>query len=157
MSVKKVLFVCLGNICRSPLAEGLFRHHVNSRGLNDQYSIDSCGTGSWHLGDPPDERSIEVARANGIDISRQKARKLDPKDGEAFDLIVAMDRANKRDIQKICNITSSTKLVCLREYDMWGSGKIDVPDPYYGEVNGFVEVFNIVDRSTRALLDSLED
>jgi protein-tyrosine phosphatase len=153
-SKKSILFVCLGNICRSPLAEGVFRSLVTARGVADRYVIDSCGTGSWHVGKPPHSDSVRVAQQHGIDISSQKARQLCADDLLSFDLIVAMDRDNRRDIID-CSRKHNARIVCLREYDTRG-GDLDVPDPYYGGPEGFQLVYSIVNRCCSSLLDSLE-
>jgi protein-tyrosine phosphatase len=152
---KSILFVCLGNICRSPLGEGIFRSLVEERGLIDSYVIESCGTGSWHVGSKPHKDSIRIARENGIDITGQRARQLDSADFKNFDLLVAMDRSNKADILALAG-AQSEKIVCLREFDP-RADDLDVPDPYYGGWDGFIEVFDIVSRSCVRFLDSLEE
>lgn len=149
-----VLFVCLGNICRSPLAEGVFRHLVEQAEKSKEYIIDSCGTGGWHVGEPPHRESRAVARRNGVSLEGQTARQLDREDFKRFDLIVAMDRQNRRDIERLMPKGSSCRVVCLREFDP-EIVELDVPDPYYGGPDGFEEVYRIVERSCEALLDSL--
>jgi len=150
----KVLFVCLGNICRSPLGEGIFRSLAEERGLDNSYVVDSCGTGDWHVGSRPHKDSIRVAKENGIDITGQRARQLVVSDLQRFDVIVAMDRDNRRDIRNISD-SGSASIICLREYDT-SSGDLDVPDPYYGNEDGFPGVYDIIERCCVRLLDSLE-
>lgn len=154
-----VLFVCLGNICRSPLAEGVFRHLVRARGLDDRFEIDSAGTGAWHVGDPPDPRSREVAERHGVSLDGQRARQVRPSDFERFDLIVAMDDDNLRALERLRpgpGVESRATVRKLREVDP-EPGDGDVPDPYYGGPGGFDDVYAMVRRSAEALLDELAD
>jgi protein-tyrosine phosphatase len=151
----RVLFVCLGNICRSPLAEGVFRHLVRQRGLEDHYEIDSAGTGSWHVGAPPDERSAEVARRNGVPLEGT-ARQVTPSDLSTFDWVIAMDGENLRDLEAIRSRQPGTAQVhLLRDFDP-EPGDREVPDPYYGGPRGFDHVYELVRRSSEAFLDHLE-
>ena len=148
-----MLFVCLGNICRSPLAEGVFRHLARDRGVGNRFDIDSAGTGAWHAGEPPDRRSAAVAAANGIALEGT-ARKVRPDDFERFDYILAMDGENLRDLKQLSERTpGSAELRLLRDYDPEGGE--DVPDPYYGGPGGFDTVYAMVRRSCEALLDDL--
>jgi len=151
--VKRILFVCLGNICRSPLGEGVFRHLAAEAGLADRLEVDSAGTSAYHVGEPPDERMRATARANGIDLSGQRARKFATRDFEGFDLIVAMDRDNHRTLLARCPEGRRERVRLMRSYDPEGPG--DVPDPYYGGAGGFDEVYAIVERSCRGLVDEL--
>lgn len=148
----KVLFVCLGNICRSPLAEGLFLHKVQQAGLEGQFHIDSCGTGGWHIGNLPDPRSREVAGLHGITLP-SRARKLDPSDFAEYDYILAMDRENKRDLEQARRQAPDghAQILLMRDFDTQGKGE-DVPDPYYGGTNGFHDVYDMLERSTTGLL-----
>ena len=148
-SQTKVLFVCLGNICRSPLAEGAFREHVSKAGLTDQFLIDSAGTGHWHAGEAPDRRSVAIARAHGVDISMQRARQLQRSDLERFDYILAMDRSNLETIQSMAGTLSASVSLMLNETS---AGETDVPDPYYGAHEQFERVWQMVDEAAEALL-----
>lgn len=151
-----VLFVCLGNICRSPLAEGLFLHKVQQAGLEGQFHIDSCGTGGWHVGNLPDPRSREVAALHNITLP-SRARKLDASDFAEYDYILAMDRDNKQDLELAARNAPDAKaqIFLMREFDQEGKGE-DVPDPYYGGTNGFHDVYAMLDRSTEGLLDFIQ-
>ena len=151
MQTRKVLFVCLGNICRSPLAEGVFRGHVDQYGLTERYIIDSAGTGAWHVGSMPDARSIEVGLTYGIDIRGQRARRVDSSDIEEFHHVIAMDRSNHRDLLNM----GFHNVTLLREYGI-EEDELEVPDPYYGGPDGFEDVYRMVDRCCRGLLVKLE-
>jgi protein-tyrosine phosphatase len=146
-----VLFVCLGNICRSPLAEGVFRHRVAEAGLDADFRIDSCGTSGYHVGEPPDPGSVQVAGRRGIDLSDQRSRKLVASDLSSFDYVVCMDASNVRNTRRL----GDGPIQQLREDDPQGPGP--VPDPWGGGLNGFEEVFAIVDRSCEALLARICD
>lgn len=151
-----VLFVCLGNICRSPLAEGVFAHLVREAGKEAIYRADSAGTGHWHVGEPPDPRSVGVAERHGIALSGV-ARQVDPGDFRSFDRIVAMDRDNLRELRRISPKGEGTGLLSLlREFDLEAEGELSVPDPYYGGPDGFEKVFAMVYRSCGRLLEDLE-
>lgn len=152
----RVLFVCLGNICRSPLAEGVFRGLVQARGLDPHYEIDSAGTGAWHAGEAPDPRSVAVASKNGVRLSG-RARQVEPGDLEAFDYVIAMDRQNLLDLSSIARRHGgSAALHLLREFDP-EPGDRQVPDPYYGGEDGFDQVYAMLQRSCEALLEILEE
>ena len=148
-----VLFVCLGNICRSPLAEGIFQRLVEDEGLESKFHLDSCGTGAWHEGEPPHLESQRVAKKNGINISQQKARQIRDDDYLEFDYIIAMDQSNKADIDSWL-IGDKAKVHCLREFDPKGES-LDVPDPYYGGPSGFDNVFTMIERSSEKLLEEI--
>ncbi|AKU92007.1 low molecular weight protein-tyrosine-phosphatase [Vulgatibacter incomptus] len=150
----RVLFVCLGNICRSPLAEGLFRRHVEEAGLAGRIEIASAGTGAWHVGKPPDKRMCATASKRGVDISHQRARHLCAEDLRRSDLVLAMDRENLANIRALGSADLSSNVVLFRHFDP-EPGTGEVPDPYYGGDEGFAEVFDIVDRTSRALLGEL--
>lgn len=154
MEKRQILFVCLGNICRSPLGEGLLRHHAAARGISHLVEAASAGTGGWHRGDPPDRRSIAVAQSHGIDISRQRARQLTEADFNDFDLIFAMDRSNLRDIVRRAPHNSSADIHLFMDFA--GSGTSgDVPDPYYGDTRDFEAVHAMLEEGCRNLLDIL--
>lgn len=150
-----ILFVCLGNICRSPLAEGVFRNVIEKRGIADRFTIDSAGTGAWHQGSAPDPRSIEVAARHGMDISRQRARQVTETDFARFDLILAMDRANLRDLQRRAPEGSPAVVALLTEFAE--SRGVDVPDPYYGGADGFERVYRMIRIASEALAGRLVD
>ena len=150
-----VLFVCLGNICRSPLAEGIFTHLVEEAGLTDKFIVESAGTGAWHVGERPDARAEMVASQHGVELL-SRARQIDEDDLQTFDWIIAMDRENLRNIQRMADATGSeAEIHLLREFDPEGADGDEVPDPYYGGASGFENVYEMVHRSCRALLDRL--
>ena len=150
-----VLFVCLGNICRSPLAEGVFRHVLDEAGLSDRFLVDSAGTGSWHVGESPDHRSARSAATHGVTLTGH-ARQVQPEDFRRFEYIMAMDQSNLSHLQQYREgVGGAAALYLLREFDPEGGPGAEVPDPYYGGPNGFEEVYDIVDRSCRHLLDHI--
>lgn len=150
----KLLFVCLGNICRSPTAEGVMRDLVSREGLEDEIEIDSAGTGTWHVGSAPDSRATAAARGQGVTLEGQ-ARKVTPADFEEFDLILAMDGSNLHDLRQLAaDEKQSAKVRLLREFDPASAGlsDLDVPDPYYGGESGFTDVFELVQAACEGLL-----
>ncbi|MCS6930385.1 MAG: low molecular weight phosphotyrosine protein phosphatase [Saprospiraceae bacterium] len=137
--------VCLGNICRSPLAEGILKHKARQHNLN--WWIDSAGTSAWHVGELPDPRTIEVARRFGIDITDQRARQISLNDFEQFDLIFAMDRQNLRDLREMAPSLQQKQKIRLLLDVLYPGQEREVPDPYYGGIEGFVEVFRLIERA----------
>jgi len=154
--VTRVLFVCMGNICRSPTAEGVMRSLVREAGLEDEIEIDSAGTGGWHAGDPPDRRATDAARLRGITLEGA-ARQVTRDDFEDFDLVLALDRENLRNLRAIAPAGTEAKIRLLREFDPHSAGApdLDVPDPYYGGPRGFETVLDQVEAACRGLLDAL--
>lgn len=148
----KVLMVCLGNICRSPLAEGIARSLSDQRGLG--WFVDSAGTSGWHNGEPPDPRSIEIAAQNGIDISSQTSRKLAVSDFDQFDLILAMDRQNQADIRQLAPAAQQGKVQLMLDYSQTRKGQ-EVPDPYYGGPDGFADVFEMLREACEQLIEDM--
>jgi protein-tyrosine phosphatase len=153
----RLLFVCLGNICRSPTAEGVMRALVQEAGMQDGIGLDSAGTGGWHVGESPDARATEAAGRRGI-VLEGAARKVRPRDFEEFDLILAMDASNLRDLQRIApDEQARQKVRLLREWDLTADGDLDVPDPYYGGPGGFDRVLDLVQASCASLLQQLRE
>ena len=151
----KVLFVCLGNICRSPLAEGIFKHLVEQAGLKDKIVVDSAGTSGWHIGERPDPRSVDVAFENGI-ILDSYGREAKNADFEEFDYIITMDRNNYLDMKRLPGSSrdGAARLYLMRDFDDIGNGE-DVPDPYYGGEDGFTYVYELLERSCHNLLQEI--
>lgn len=138
----KILMVCLGNICRSPLAEGLLASKLPS----DRFTVDSAGTGHWHVGKQPDQRSIDVARRNGVDITRQRGRLFSAEDFDAFDHIYVMDSTNYDDVLKIAKTPEQRAKVKMILNELFPNENVDVPDPYFGLANGFDNVYAMLDE-----------
>ena len=146
-----VLFVCLGNICRSPLAEGVFQHLVEEAGLSNRFEIDSAGTGGWHIGEPPDARATMVASQHGVHLG-SRARQVTESDLDHFEYVVAMDHDNLRNLERMAaTCGSEAQIELLRRSDSEGTGE-EVPDPYYGGASGFETVYEMVHRSCVGLL-----
>lgn len=157
----QLCFVCLGNICRSPTAEGVMAHLVREAGLDGRIVVDSAGTGSWHVGAPPDERATAEASARGV-VLTSRARQFHPGDFGQFDLVLAMDTRNRTDLRDLATSPEErAKVRLLREFDPAGPrgawDDLSVPDPYYGGADGFAEVFDLVDAACRGLLDHVVD
>ncbi|WP_323750705.1 low molecular weight protein-tyrosine-phosphatase [Marinobacter sp.] len=149
----RVLFVCLGNICRSPSAEGVFRHLVKEQGMADKVLIDSCGTADWHTGKSPDSRSIEVAARRGVDLYDLKARQIKPNDLDTFDYVLVMDRSNLVDVQGIWRQNGGTQPRLFLEFGR--SSEVEVPDPYYGGEQGFERVLDLIQEASEGLLEDI--
>jgi protein-tyrosine phosphatase len=152
-----VLFVCLGNICRSPLAEGVFRHVVEEAGLGDRFIIDSAGTSAYHAGDPPDPRTAEVARRRGLKLEHA-ARQVLEADLREFDYVLAMDGSNLAKVQRLRErLTGGAEVHLLRSFDAEADGDLEVPDPYFGGPDGFEDVHDMVERACRGLLRHIRE
>ena len=147
----KILMVCLGNICRSPLAEGILK----SKLPKDKFIVDSAGTGPWHVGKKPDERSIATAKKNGIDISDQRGKLFSKSDFESFDYIFVMDNSNYNNVIDLAPNFEATKKVQLILNELFPNENVDVPDPYYGLQNGFDMAFEMLDESCEILAKRL--
>jgi len=155
MNKISVLFVCMGNICRSPTAEGTFGKLVAEAGLADHFRIDSAGTHDYHVGSPPDHRAQQTAEGRGIDLGRLRARRVELIDFDRFDYIVAMDRDNRAVLEAQCPRHHRTKISLLLQYA--GQSPVDeVPDPYYGGPSGFERVFDLVEEGARGLLREIQ-
>jgi protein-tyrosine phosphatase len=153
---KRLLFICHGNIIRSPLAEHLFLHLGALAGLDGQYQADSAGTSSEELGNPPDTRMLRTAAARGLDYSG-RARRVTQADLDQFDLILAMDRHNRRNLLALARTPEQrAKIRLLREFDPQTRGEMDVPDPWYDGQDEFESVYTIIERSVRGLLEALQ-
>lgn len=150
----RVLFVCTGNICRSPTAEAFLRHRVQEAGLAGKIECDSCGTHGYHIGENPDPRTIAAAFKKRIDMGDLVARKLHPKDYDRFDLILAMDREHLKHLQKHSPQSPKAKLALYLEYVGMGTGQ-EVPDPYYHDSAAFSRVVELVDDATERLLEKI--
>jgi protein-tyrosine phosphatase len=146
-----VLFICMGNICRSPLAEGVFRHKVKQEGAGDRFFIDSAGTGGWHVGAPPDERMRSVAEAHGV-VLDSAARQVEPDDFERFQHLLCADEDNREDLLAMGAPADRVRL--LLECDP-SAPMVEIPDPYYGGEDGFRLVYRLVDSACDALLREL--
>jgi protein-tyrosine phosphatase len=144
----------MGNICRSPTAEGVFRHLLSQRQLEQRFEVDSAGTHDYHVGEPPDSRSISAARRRGIDLSGLRAREVEPRDAERFDLILAMDEQNLSELRRRFDATHHSRLALMMSYAP-DAGTKAVPDPYYGGERGFEEVLDLLEQAADGLLRDL--
>jgi protein-tyrosine phosphatase len=145
--------VCLGNICRSPLADGILRNKVSHRQL--PWFVDSAGTAAYHIGNPPDLRMIQTAKANGIDISGLRARQFTPQDFEDFDRIYVMDQSNYKNVLAMANSNADRQKVSLLLDHLYPNKQLEVSDPYYGNQSDFDAVFTLVNEATEALITDL--
>ncbi len=153
----RLLFVCLGNICRSPTAEGVMRHLLKRNDLQAALEVDSAGTGDWHVGEPPDQRSAAVGARRGMPLSG-KARQVTAADFQRFDLLLAMDRSNHQNLLAMAPTPEARdKVHLLRDFDSAGQRGLDVPDPYYGGPEGFDAVFDICVAACEGLLLHLQN
>ena len=154
MQAHRILFVCMGNICRSPTAEGVFRKLAIERGVENLFEIDSAGTGGWHIGNPPDQRAQQAALQRGIDLSTLRARQVSPRDIEYFDTLIAMDRDNLDRLRILASKSHQHKIKLLLEYCETPGGD-EVPDPYYGGEHGFDLVLDLIEDACDSLIESL--
>ncbi len=153
----KILFVCMGNICRSPLAEGIFKHQINQLGLADKFIVDSAGTSSYHVGDCPDCRAICEAQKLGIEL-KHSARQFTKQDFVDFDYIMVMDHLNHEAVLELSEHDSDQhKVLLFRTFDNQSEDFYNVPDPYYGSEDDFIEVGTIVSRASKGFIDFLRD
>ncbi|MGH1470108.1 MAG: low molecular weight protein-tyrosine-phosphatase [Cellvibrionaceae bacterium] len=163
-----VLFVCLGNICRSPTAHGIFREHVRRAGLEEKITIDSAGTGDWHIGKGPDKRAVATAKKFTYDISDLRARQVTPEDFERFDYILAMDNSNLNNLRKMSPPHYAGELKLFLDFhtdqisdqlqsESQNQNIREVPDPYYGEHDGFVTVLTLIENASINLLQHIKN
>lgn len=152
--VVRVLFVCMGNICRSPTAQGVFRHLVAQAGLSERIEVDSAGTHAYHIGEPPDPRAQQTARRHGVDLSGLRARRVRAEDFKRFDYVLAMDVENYRSLQEICPPGYEARLHLLMDFAPSCTER-EVPDPYYGGPSGFDRVFELIEQACEGLLTDI--
>lgn len=155
-----ILFVCMGNICRSPSAEGIFIHQLKQSAMKNRITTDSAGTHGFHVGHPPDKRAVATAARFGVDIGQLRSRKINSSDFDEFDLIIAMDEENLSNLREIQPKNSRARLQLMLEYlpDQVGKpgGIAEVPDPYYGDVEDFEYMYSLLEPASAALLKSIE-
>jgi protein-tyrosine phosphatase len=154
MAPTRILFVCLGNICRSPMAEGVFRRVAEEEGLIDRFEIDSAGLGDWHIGQAPDHRAQKAARSRGVDISDQSARQVVDEDFDRFDLLLVMDRSNYAELKARAPHEARAKIRPFLDFAPH-VGTRDVPDPFFGGAEGFDRALDLIEAAARGLLASL--
>ncbi len=147
----RVLFVCLGNICRSPSAQGVFERRLRDRGLAERFEVDSAGTGDWHVGNPPDRRAIAAARKRGYEIAGLRARQVSVADFQRFDLILAMDQSNLSNLQRLVPAGARARTELFMHF---APGlPVEVPDPYYGGDDGFEQVLDMLEQAADGLIE----
>lgn len=151
----RVLFVCLGNICRSPTAHGVFEALVKAEGLDDKVFVDSAGTAAWHIGKSPDNRSQEAAKLRGVDLSYIRARQVEANDLDEFDYILAMDKSNLENLLDLSTQSNRQKVSLFLDYAQHHA-EDEVPDPYYGGAKGFSTVLDLVEDACVGLLDDIK-
>ena len=156
MASTRILFVCLGNICRSPTAEAVLRDLVTREAPDLSVEIDSAGIGDWHIGEPPDQRALAAARRRGLDMSRLRARQIASEDFARFDFILAMDRANLSDLRRRAPTQYRERVRLFLEFAP-DAGVDEVPDPYYGGAAGFEEVLDLAEQAARGLLSHIRE
>ncbi len=150
----KVLFVCMGNICRSPSAEGVFRQKVRAAGLEDEIEIDSAGTHAYHIGSPPDPRAQSTASKRDIDLSKLRGRRVTEEDFINFDYVIAMDESNFQNLHSVCPPGYEDRIHMFLKFGT--SDQREVPDPYYGSGNGFEIVLDLIENASDGLLEHLQ-
>ncbi len=148
----KVLFVCMGNICRSPISQGVFENVLRREGLEREVEVDSAGTGDWHVGRPPDERALRSADLRGLDIGHLRARQVTPEDCRIFDYVLTMDEENYRAVSAICG--GSAEVRPFLDFAT-GSPEREVPDPYFGDPGGFEHVLDLVEEASEGLIEEI--
>ncbi len=152
--MSRILMVCLGNICRSPLAHGILSHKAYKENL--PIIVDSAGTGNWHVGSPPDPRSIAVAKKHGIDISKQRARQFNTRDFNDFDQIFVMDKSNLTDVLRLASSKEDSEKVNLILKQLEKLESLSVPDPYYGGEQGFEHVYRLLDKACQKIIENIK-
>lgn len=150
----RVLFVCMGNLCRSPLAQGVFESVLRREGLEEEVFVDSAGTGPWHVGEPPDARAVRSADLRGLDISGQRGRRIAPEDCERFDYVLTMDEYNYRIVSGLCRGSAVVRPLLDFAAD---SPEREVPDPYYGGPDGFEYVLDLIESASEGLLADIRE
>lgn len=150
-----VLFVCMGNICRSPMAQGVFEDLLRREGLEDEVFVDSAGTGAWHVGHPPDERAQKSASKRRVDISGQRARRVSLEDCDKFEYLIVMDRDNYALVSPLCR-ESRAEVRLFMDYAQ-DIPQEEVPDPYFGGYNGFEYVLDLIEKAARGLLEDVRE
>ena len=150
-----VLFVCMGNICRSPISQGVFEDLLRREGLENEVLVDSAGTGAWHVGEPPDARALESAANRGLDLGGQRARRITLEDCQRFDYVIVMDRDNYESASPLCR-QSEAEVRLFLDYAP-GLAEEEVPDPYFGGPDGFEHVLDLVEEAAQGLLDDIRE